>query len=525
MMRKVLVGAVPALLLIGGPAEAATPTWKISEVSGPVTLMEGGRTRAARRGALLASGAMIATSGGGRAVIVRGQEFVVISPGSRLRVPDAKSGNRIVQLIQDLGSAMFRIEKKSTPHFGVQTPYLAAVVKGTTFTVTVGPESSKVEVSEGAVEVATLDGGAADMVRPGMMAMVGKNDRFQLVIQGDQTRILRSPNAPTASVTVPAPVQPAAAPAVVQIFAAVTEEPVSLGEATDGLLEGAPAAELAMADLQDLARAPASGDPQPQPAPPEPTPPAPPPADPTPPPPAQDGGDDDGKDKDDDKGPDKEDDKGPGKDDDKGPDKHDDKGPGKDEGKGSDKDDDKGPGKDDDKGPGKDDDKGPDKDDDKGPGKDDDKGPGEDDDKGPGKDDDKGPDKDDDKGPGKDDDKGPGKDDDKGPGKEDDKGPGKDDDKGPGKDDDKGPGKDDDKGPGKEDDEGPGKDEGKGPDKNDKGDASDPSKADLVSPAEPLPLDPAEDPVLTPPTQPPVDEEEDSAAPSGSEQIEIDIVD
>jgi hypothetical protein len=427
MMRKVLVGAVPALLLIGGPAEAATPTWKISEVSGPVTLMEGGRTRAARRGALLASGAMIATSGGGRAVIVRGQEFVVISPGSRLRVPDAKSGNRIVQLIQDLGSAMFRIEKKSTPHFGVQTPYLAAVVKGTTFTVTVGPESSKVEVSEGAVEVATLDGGAADMVRPGMMAMVGKNDRFQLVIQGDQTRILRSPNAPTASVTVPAPVQPAAAPAVVQIFAAVTEEPVSLGEATDGLLEGAPAAELAMADLQDLARAPAAGEPQPQPAPPEPTQPAPAPADPSPPPPpadpapspppadpappppppppAQDGRDDDGKDKDE---GDDDQDKGGG---------NDDKGPGKD---------DKGPGKDDDKSPGKDDDKGPGKDDDKGSGKDDDKGSGKDDDKGSGKDD---------KGPGKDDDKGPGKDDDKGPGKDDDKDPGNDDDKGPGKDD------------------------------------------------------------------------------------------
>jgi hypothetical protein len=125
MFRKFMIGIAPALLMTGTQALAAPP-WKVSEVSGDVRLSEAGRSRAATKGALLASGATITTSAGARAVIVRGQEFVVISPGTRIRVPAAaESSNGLMQLIEDWGSALFKIEKKSTPHFGVQTPYLA----------------------------------------------------------------------------------------------------------------------------------------------------------------------------------------------------------------------------------------------------------------------------------------------------------------------------------------------------------------------------------------------------------------
>src|SRR3546814_20445262 len=117
---------------------AAAPKWRVSEGTGDVHLTNDGRSRAATKGALLSSGAVIATGPKALAVIVRGQEFVVVSPSSQLRVPAADSPNKIMQIIEDFGTALFNIEKKSTPHFGMQTPYLAAVVKGTTFTVTVG---------------------------------------------------------------------------------------------------------------------------------------------------------------------------------------------------------------------------------------------------------------------------------------------------------------------------------------------------------------------------------------------------
>lgn len=268
MMKKLAIGLIPALLMFGTSAAKAAPAWQVSEVSGNVKLTENGRSRAATKGALLASGAMITTAQGSRAVIVRGQEFVVISPATQLRVPEATSRNPIVQLIEDFGSAIFRIEKKSAPHFGVQTPYLAAVVKGTTFTVTVGPDGGKVQVTEGAVEVSTPDGGASDLVTAGGSASVGKGDLYTLNVEGKEPKVLRSSKAPAAgSVTT----NPNAAPAAalrgdnrslradeaqqeVRIAKAIREERASLEKSTRGLLKDDFAVEHAQADFTGEAK-------------------------------------------------------------------------------------------------------------------------------------------------------------------------------------------------------------------------------------------------------------------------------
>jgi hypothetical protein len=265
VVKKLVLGAVPALMMMSAPALAQAPAWMVSEVSGRVQLMENGHSRTATRGALLSSGATITTAASSRAVIVRGQEFVVISPGTRIRVPEASGASSIMQMIADYGSALFRIEKKSTPHFGVQTPYLAAVVKGTTFTVTVGPEGGKVRVTEGAVEVSTLDGGASDLVTPGIVAMVGANDRYTLTVEGKETKILRSGKAPALAGTVTAKSSPNVASLLkgdnrseravaVRIAKAIREKPVSLEKATGGLLKGNSASDHAQAEFNDHSR-------------------------------------------------------------------------------------------------------------------------------------------------------------------------------------------------------------------------------------------------------------------------------
>src|SRR3546814_7909473 len=81
-----------------------------------------------------------------------------------------------------------------SPHFGVQTPYLAAVVKGTTFSVTVDGTGASVQVVEGAVEVSTLDGGARDLILPGAIATVGATDHSVLKVQGETTKSIKSPD-------------------------------------------------------------------------------------------------------------------------------------------------------------------------------------------------------------------------------------------------------------------------------------------------------------------------------------------
>jgi hypothetical protein len=252
--------AAPLALLFATPAQAQAPAWHVSEVSGDVRIVENGRAHPAARGALVPAGATVITAAGARAVIVRAHDYVVVSPSSRVRVPtfQQQGGSGLFQIIADAGTTLFRIEHQATPHFGVQTPYLAAVVKGTVFTVTVGERAATVQVTEGAVQVSTVDGGAAEMIRPGMVASISAADLRLLHIEGETSRDLRSNGSPSAGVaTVPAAAAgryegPAETPAAVA--RSVAEEPVSLADATGGLVGGTTGADRAFAEVQMAAR-------------------------------------------------------------------------------------------------------------------------------------------------------------------------------------------------------------------------------------------------------------------------------
>ncbi len=116
-------------------------------------------------------------------------------------------------------------------------------MKGTTFTVTVGPEGSSVQVTEGAVQVSTLDGGAAELVRPGAIAMVGASDLYRLNVEGDATKAIRSPNAPAEAGSKDRSFPRSAAYSgppgqEVRIAKRLDEDSKSLKEVTKGLLEG-----------------------------------------------------------------------------------------------------------------------------------------------------------------------------------------------------------------------------------------------------------------------------------------------
>lgn len=261
-MRRTIIGL--ALLAFASGEATAQTNWRVSESSGDVRVAVNGQTRPVTRGMLLASGSVVASNSGGRAVLVSGRDYVVLSPSSRVRLPGAPA--RVIpagsptmatmtQVISEAGTALYRIEHRATPHFRVQTPYLAAVVKGTVFSVTVNRTGASVQVTQGAVEVSTVDGGAAELVRPGMVAMVRAGDLRELTIHGDVNRSIRSNGTPQPGVAT-VPVADAGrydgpADASVEIAAPVREDPVSLADATDGLVSGQAGANLALADVRD----------------------------------------------------------------------------------------------------------------------------------------------------------------------------------------------------------------------------------------------------------------------------------
>jgi FecR protein len=187
------IAAMLVACLMLSPAQAGTKSWHISESSGEVSIETHSGVRAASRGQTLKPGDAVKTGMSGRAVIVRGGEYVIVSPKSRVRITKPEEAGEITQIFQSVGSALFRIEKKETPHFGVKTPYLAAVVKGTTFNVTVTESGATVQVTEGRVEVSTLDGGASDMIVPGRIGRVDADDRQLLKVLGTDEKSIRSP--------------------------------------------------------------------------------------------------------------------------------------------------------------------------------------------------------------------------------------------------------------------------------------------------------------------------------------------
>ena len=190
-MIRISLSAVA--LLCSSTAWAGAPQWTVSESSGPVNIIQAGTTKVAQRGGALSIGDVIETGALGRAVLVRGQEYLVLSPNSRLGIADPARSGGFIQIVQNWGSAIFKIEKKTEKHFAVKTPYLAAVVKGTTFNITVDDKGARVQVTEGRVEVATPDGKAVSMILPGEMGLVSAADVMRLRVQGLESRSIDSP--------------------------------------------------------------------------------------------------------------------------------------------------------------------------------------------------------------------------------------------------------------------------------------------------------------------------------------------
>jgi uncharacterized membrane protein YgcG len=247
-VNTIKMACAAAATLLSTTAFAGVPGWTISESSGAVSVVSGGAarvsTRAASRGTVLAAGDIVATGAKGRAVIIRGQEYLVVSPNSRIRVADPSRGGGMTQIIEQNGNVIYKIKKMSTPHFAVETPFLAAVVKGTTFSVTVTESGASVQVIEGRVEVATNDGGARFLILPGDIGSVSAGALGKLNVQGRENRTIISPHdgaqssAPTAELLKADPVDAVALQSDTVIDKQVSEPPVKLASVTNGMVSG-----------------------------------------------------------------------------------------------------------------------------------------------------------------------------------------------------------------------------------------------------------------------------------------------
>ena len=174
-----------ALVVSRGAVAGENDVWSVGKSSGEVWIA----TRDAQQVSLkpdenLKPGDTIRTGRNGRVLLVRGEETILIAPNSVVGLPLEKKDGLSTTILQQAGSILLEVEKRNVKHFEVETPYLAAVVKGTQFSVAVGPTSTRVDVRRGQVEVSDFRSGQIAQVMPGQTATSFAHGKLGLSLTG-----------------------------------------------------------------------------------------------------------------------------------------------------------------------------------------------------------------------------------------------------------------------------------------------------------------------------------------------------
>jgi hypothetical protein len=162
--------------------------WSVSKSSGEVWIASADVQPASLRPEdNLKPGDTIRTGRNGRALLVRGEESILIAPNSVIELPAEQKEGLSTTIVQRAGSILLEVEKRNVKHFEVETPYLAAVVKGTQFRVSVNATSTSVDVIRGQVEVADFKSGQIVQVMPGQRATAFDHGKPGLSLSGSGT--------------------------------------------------------------------------------------------------------------------------------------------------------------------------------------------------------------------------------------------------------------------------------------------------------------------------------------------------
>jgi len=174
---KVLLSLM--MLLFAVPALA--DDWQVNRVRGDVTQKIDGSWQAVQRGDIIPNDRYLKTGEDGRVGLVRSRETIELEGNTQIRIQDAGADRR-TSVLQDFGVVAIEAERRNVMHFSVQTPFLAAVVKGTRFTVRADQSSASVSVDRGVVQVQDTRNDLVADVRPGQAATV--SSEAPLLVEG-----------------------------------------------------------------------------------------------------------------------------------------------------------------------------------------------------------------------------------------------------------------------------------------------------------------------------------------------------
>src|SRR3569833_340636 len=143
-----------ALLLLGSVTASFADDWTAAKLRGSVFQYVDGQWIRLERGMIVPDDRPIQTLGEGHVLFTRGKETIDVGPATQIRIIDRGTAAKPATTVsQYFGTVSIEAQVEDVQHFTVQTPYLAAVVKGTKFTVSASKVGTDVSVERGHVAV------------------------------------------------------------------------------------------------------------------------------------------------------------------------------------------------------------------------------------------------------------------------------------------------------------------------------------------------------------------------------------
>ena len=140
------------IAVTGAPGHAVADDWVAERLRGEVFAFDGNIWIPLARGDVVSDDRAIKTLPSARVTFVRGNETIELASNTQIRIIDA-NGRKFTTVYQESGTVTVEADRMEIQHFAVQTDFLAAVVKGTKFTVAVGLDRATVNVNQGIVQV------------------------------------------------------------------------------------------------------------------------------------------------------------------------------------------------------------------------------------------------------------------------------------------------------------------------------------------------------------------------------------
>jgi len=164
---------VPPTAVIVGILLSTSPVladdWVADKLHGGVFVFFQGAWVRLNRGDIVADSAVIRTGPDGAVQFTRDHETIDLAADTQIQIFD-RPGQRYTVVREAQGAVSVEANVENVKHFEVRTPYIAAVVKGTIFTVMTAEKGSMIQTARGKVGVTAARTGQHTDVPAGNIA-------------------------------------------------------------------------------------------------------------------------------------------------------------------------------------------------------------------------------------------------------------------------------------------------------------------------------------------------------------------